>query len=89
MTAKYIIEVDSLKDIESRFIKARLINSLSIFNDKICRITIDNYNEKDYIALPFPDYQKFMEQYWFEEESYYDVNKDVRLIPKERYNASI
>ena len=26
---------------------------------------------------------------WFLEESYYDVDKDVRLIPKERYDGGI
>lgn len=40
-----------------------------------------------YVALPWPDYQKYMGEDWFLEESYYDANKDVRLIPKERYDT--
>ncbi len=46
-------------------------------------------NIKTYVALPWPDYQKYMAEDWFLEESYYDVDKDVRLIPKERYDESI
>ena len=46
-------------------------------------------NIKTYVALPWPEYQDYMAEDWFLEESYYDVDKDVRLIPKERYNGSI
>ena len=42
-----------------------------------------------YVALPWPEYQDYMAEDWFLEESYYDADKDVRLIPKERYNESI
>jgi len=42
-----------------------------------------------YVALPWPEYQYYMAEDWFLEESYYDADKDVRLIPKERYNGSI
>lgn len=42
-----------------------------------------------YVALPWPEYQDYMAEDWFLEESYYDADKDVRLIPKERYNGSI
>lgn len=27
-----------------------------------------------YIALPFPDYQEYMEEEWFRKETYYDSN---------------
>ena len=40
-----------------------------------------------YVALPWPEYQEYMGEDWFLEESYYDVDKDVRLIPKERYGS--
>ena len=46
-------------------------------------------NRRYYVALPWPEYQDYMAEDWFLEESYYDVDKDVRLIPKERYDASI
>ena len=46
-------------------------------------------NIKTYVALPWPEYQYYIDEDWFLEESYYDVDKDVRLIPKERYYASI
>lgn len=42
-----------------------------------------------YVALPWPDYQEYMGEDWFLDESFYDTDKDVRLIPKERYDASI
>ena len=42
-----------------------------------------------YVALPWTEYQDYMAEDWFREESYYDVNKDTYLIPKERYDASI
>lgn len=42
-----------------------------------------------YVALPWPEYQDYMTEDWFLEESYYDADKDVRLIPKERYDGSI
>ena len=42
-----------------------------------------------YVALPWPEYQDYMAEDWFREESYYDANKDTYLIPKERYYASI
>lgn len=40
-----------------------------------------------YIALPWPEYQAYMDKDWFLKESYYDASKDVRLIPKERYDT--
>lgn len=43
----------------------------------------------EYIALVWPAYRKYMGEDWFLKESYYDSKKDVYLIPKERYNASI
>ena len=46
-------------------------------------------NIKNYVAIPWPEYQDYMAEDWFLEESYYDANKDVRLIPKERYNGRI
>jgi hypothetical protein len=42
-----------------------------------------------YIALPWPEYQEYMSEDWFREESYYDINKDTYLIPKNRYDGSI
>lgn len=45
--------------------------------------------EKEYIAYSWPDYQEYMDKDWFRDESYYDADKDVYLIPKERVNASI
>ena len=42
-----------------------------------------------YVALPWPEYQDYMAEDWFREESYYDANNDTYLIPKERYDASI
>ena len=46
-------------------------------------------NIKNYVAIPWPEYQDYMAEDWFLEESYYDANKDVRLIPKERYKGRI
>ena len=45
-------------------------------------------NIKTYIALPWPEYQDYMAEDWFLKESYYDIEKDIRLIPKERYVAN-
>lgn len=42
-----------------------------------------------YVALPWPEYQDYMAEDWFREESYYDSRQDTYLIPKERYNGSI
>ena len=42
-----------------------------------------------YVALPWPEYQDYMDEDWFIEESYYDLNKDIYLIPKNRYDGSI
>lgn len=39
---------------------------------------------EEYIAFEWPDYQVFMEENWFREETYYDCYKDVYLIPKNR-----
>lgn len=39
-----------------------------------------------YVALTWPEYQDYMAEDWFREESYYDVNKDTYLIPKNRYD---
>ena len=41
-------------------------------------------DNKVYIALPWPEYQEYMGEDWFLEESYYDTNKDTYLIPKDR-----
>lgn len=41
-----------------------------------------------YIALPFPDYQEYMEEEWFGEETYYDFNRDVYLIPIDRVHIT-
>ena len=38
----------------------------------------------EYVAFEWPDYQIFMEEDWFREETYYDCYKDVYLIPKNR-----
>lgn len=46
-------------------------------------------NRRYYVALPWPEYQDYMAENWFLEESYYDAKKDVYLIPKERYDGSI
>ena len=46
-------------------------------------------NIKTYVALPWPEYQDYMAEAWFLAESYYDARKDVYLIPKEKYDASI
>ena len=46
-------------------------------------------NRRYYVAVHWPGYQKYMNEDWFEKESYYDANEDTYLIPKERYNASI
>lgn len=35
-----------------------------------------------YIALPFPDYQPYMDEEWFGKETYYDVEHDIYLIPE-------
>lgn len=42
-----------------------------------------------YVALPWPEYQDYMTEDWFRKESYYDVDKDTYLIPKNRYDGSI
>jgi hypothetical protein len=41
-----------------------------------------------YIALPFPEYQEYMEEEWFMRESYYDYNENVYLIPINRVNTT-
>lgn len=41
-----------------------------------------------YIALSWPDYQEYMEEEWFREESYYDCNRNVYLIPIDRVNIT-
>lgn len=41
-----------------------------------------------YIALPFPDYQEYMEEEWFRKETYYDCDRDVYLIPIDRVNTT-
>ena len=41
-----------------------------------------------YIALSWPDYQEYMEEEWFREESYYDNNRSVYLIPINRVNIT-
>ena len=46
-------------------------------------------NIKNYVAIPWPEYQDYMDKDWFREESYYDANKDIYLIPKNRYDESI
>lgn len=38
-----------------------------------------------YVALSFPEYQEFMEKYWFEEEAYHCVDEDIYFIPEIRY----
>lgn len=43
---------------------------------------------KKYVAFPWPDYQEYMGEDWFRDESYYDSHKDVYLIPEERINES-
>lgn len=43
---------------------------------------------REYIALPFPDYCKYTGEDWFFEESYFDKDKDVYFIPKERWIAT-
>lgn len=44
---------------------------------------------KVYIALHWTEYQDYIAEDWFREESYYDSNKDTYLIPKNRYYGSI
>ena len=46
-------------------------------------------NIKTYVALSWDMCQEYMEEDWFDEESYYDASKDTYLIPKERYNEGI
>ena len=46
-------------------------------------------NIKNYVAIPWPEYQDYMAEDWFREESYYDSNTDTYLIPKNRYDGSI
>ena len=46
-------------------------------------------NIKNYVAIPWPEYQDYMAEDWFREESYYDANKDIYLIPKNRYYERI
>lgn len=41
-----------------------------------------------YIAFPFPDYQEYMEEEWFREESHYDCDRDVYLIPINRVHIT-
>ena len=41
-----------------------------------------------YIALSWPDYQEYMEEEWFGEETYYDFNRDVYLIPIDRVHIT-
>ena len=41
-----------------------------------------------YIAFPWPDYQEYMEEKWFEEETYYDFNRDVYIIPIDRVHIT-
>lgn len=41
-----------------------------------------------YIALPFPDYQDYMEEKWFIDETYYDYGKDVYLVPIDRVHIT-
>lgn len=43
---------------------------------------------KKYIALPFPDYQEYMEEEWFRKETYYDSNKDICIIPIDRVHIT-
>ncbi len=49
---------------------------------------LKNINLKLYVALPWPEYQEYMDKDWFLEESYYDCKKDVRLVPYERVQNS-
>lgn len=42
-----------------------------------------------YVALPWPEYQDYIDADWLEEEAYYDINTDTYLIPKNRYDESI
>lgn len=37
-----------------------------------------------YIAESWPDYQIYMEEEWFREETFYDADKDVYFIPVSR-----
>lgn len=37
-----------------------------------------------YLAFTWPEYQEYMAEDWFREESYYDANKDTYLCPKSR-----
>lgn len=37
-----------------------------------------------YEAFIWPEYQEFMGEDWFREETYYDPNKDTYLIPENR-----
>ena len=87
MIYKYIIEVDSKDNVTSKQLKQGIINHLGILSHHVNSITINDYNKKDYIALPWPEYQDYMAEDWFRKESYYDVNKDTYLIPKERYDT--
>lgn len=41
-----------------------------------------------YIALSWPGYQEYMEEEWFREESYYDNNRSVYLIPIDRVHIT-
>ena len=41
-----------------------------------------------YIALSWPDYQEYMEEEWFREETYYDCNRNVYLIPIDRVHIT-
>lgn len=38
----------------------------------------------NYKAYTWPEYQDFMTENWFREESYYDPDKDTYLIPEDR-----
>ena len=37
-------------------------------------------NIKNYVAIPWPEYQDYMAEDWFREESYYDANKDIFYV---------
>ena len=45
-------------------------------------------NSSEYIAYPWPEYQEFMAEDWFREESYYCADKDTYFIPKNRVKKS-
>lgn len=41
-----------------------------------------------YIAYHWPEYQEYMGEEWFREETYYDSNKDIYLIPIDRIHIT-